>query len=269
MNLTVVYFLDRLRMSYPERIPFIKSNIGKKLLQIMHDKETNLCVAADLTCSKKVLELAEKLGPKICVFKTHVDIIEDYSIEFTDKLKSLAKSYNFLIMEDRKFADIGKTVQLQFSSGIYQISNWADLITVHPLPGKGIIQAISECNGSEKGIFLVTEMSSAGNLISDTYKSEVLKLAKEYPENIAGLVAQSCQSLQNTDLIQLTPGIQLNSEGDNLGQQYNSPEVVVLERGADIGVVGRGITQAENPVSAAERYRKLLWEAYLKRVSKN
>ena len=38
-------------------------------------------------------------------------------------------------MEDRKFADIGNTQELQFSYGIYKISNWADFVTSHVIGG--------------------------------------------------------------------------------------------------------------------------------------
>lgn len=53
---------------------------------------------------------------------------------------------------------------------------------------------------------------------------------------------------------------------DNLGQQYNSPEVVVLEKGADIAVVGRGVIEAKNIAAAAEEYKNKLWSAYEKRL---
>lgn len=72
--------------------------------------------------------------------------------------------------------------------------------------------------------------------------------------------------LQNPGLIQLTPGVQLDSKGDDLGQQYDSPESVVLDRGADVAVVGRGITKATDPSIAAKKYRDVLWAAYNKRI---
>lgn len=253
-------------MAFSARAEHSKNAVGKKLFQIMSEKKSNLCIAADLTSSTKLLTLAEQIGPHICILKTHIDIIEDYSKTFIEKLQNIAKAHNFLIMEDRKFADIGKTVSLQFSKGIYNISSWADLITAHSLPGKGLIQALNESEGKERGIFLLAEMSSAGNLCTESYSASSIKLAQEYPDSVAGIVCQSPKFVEIPDIIQLTPGIQLDNVGDNLGQQYNSPEHAVMDRGADIGVVGRGITQSENPIAAAENYKKLLWAAYLKRI---
>lgn len=39
--------------------------------------------------------------------KTHIDIIEDFTMELADELVKLSKELDFMIFEDRKFADIG------------------------------------------------------------------------------------------------------------------------------------------------------------------
>ncbi|KAK9731378.1 Orotidine 5prime-phosphate decarboxylase / HUMPS family [Popillia japonica] len=64
----------------------------------------------------------------------------------------------------------------------------------------------------------------------------------------------------------LTPGVQLEANTDNLDQQYNSPERVIIDKGGDIAVVGRGITKAEEPATVAAQYKHLLWDAYKQRT---
>jgi uridine monophosphate synthetase len=259
---------SRLAMSFGERAKEAKSEVARTLFKIMDMKKTNLCLAADVTNSEEILNLVESVGPYICLLKTHIDIVEDFNENFVKSLQTLAQKHNFLIMEDRKFADIGNTVSLQYSKGVYRISSWADLVTVHSLPGKGVLEGLKETvtESPARGVFLLAEMSSDGNLISADYKEKTMKMADDYPDFVSGIVAQSASLIQDPGLIQLTPGVKLEEGVDNLGQTYNTPEYVMKEKGADIAVVGRGIISSKNPTEVAKTYRDRLWEAYVARI---
>lgn len=82
------------------------------------------------------------------------------------------------------------------------------------------------------------------------------------------MVGQSSTCFAFPSLIQLTPGVKIEDTTDALGQQYNTPEYVVNEKGADIALVGRGILQAKCMAKAAVEYRDRLWAAYTDRITK-
>ncbi|XP_019868123.2 uridine 5'-monophosphate synthase isoform X2 [Aethina tumida] len=258
---------NRLKMSFESRIPLAKNPVAANLLRIMSSKQTTLCLAADLTDATALLNLAEETGPYICALKTHIDIINDFNESLIGPLRDIARRHNFLLFEDRKYADIGKTVQLQYSEGIYKTSSWADLITVHSIAGTPVLDAIRSASGLEsRGVFLVAQLSSSGNLIDADYTKNTIKLAEENQDLVVGLVCQMPLVLNHPGLMQLTPGVKINKTGDGLGQIYDGPESVVLEKGADVAVVGRGITEAADKAKTAKTYKELLWKAYENRI---
>lgn len=268
----VVNDLSRTGMSFEARADLAKCPLAKDLLKLMATKKTTLCLAADLTSSEEILNLADAVGPYICLLKTHCDIVSDFSEQFVRSLQSLARQHNFLLLEDRKFADIGNTVAQQYAGGVHRIADWADLVTVHSLPGQGILKGLKSAIGTDKqagsrGAFLLAEMSTEGTLTDEKYSAATMKIATEMDTDfVAGIVCQSKDLVASPGLLQLTPGVKLEEGVDGLGQLYDSPERVVKEKGADICVVGRGILASKTPSETARIYRDRLWEAYQERI---
>jgi len=252
-------------LSYKERANYTLSLAAKRLLQLMDEKKTNLAFSADVTKADELLKLANLLGPKICVLKTHIDIIEDFSPELTQELHKLAVKYHFFLFEDRKFADIGNTVRQQYQGGVYRIADWADIVNAHSLPGPGIVKGLAEIGRKKnRGLLLLAEMSSSGHLMNADYVNETLKMAEQFPDFVMGFITQHALST-DPHWIHLTPGIKLNEGVDAFGQQYVTPEKAIFERGTDIVIVGRGIIQSDDPLAQAKLYRERAWNAYLKR----
>lgn len=224
--------VDRTALPYEKRAELATNQISKQLFQIIAQKKTNLCISVNLTSTTKILDLLEKVGEHVCLVKNHVNIIEDFSSDFVSQLKHLAQRFNFLILEDRKFADIGNTVSLQYLQGMYKIGEWADCVPVHSLPGEGILKALNgSTNGVGRGVFLLAEMSSEDNLITPDYAKATVEMSAKYPDLITRFVCQNKDTFKDPGLIQLTPRVQLESSGDSLGQVYNTPESYTRERG--------------------------------------
>ena len=244
-------------------------NKTEKILNIINKKESNLVLSADLNEVDKILKITEQVAPYICGIKLHIDILDNFTLDFINKMKKLSQEYNFFIIEDRKFSDIGNIVKHQLHHGPFQISSWADLVTVHTLMGEGTIEGL--ISDSDKlptpGLLLLGQASSKGNLIDSNYSQKTVEMAKKYEKNVVGFI---CQNRIGTDnFLHFTPGVNISTTGDNLGQQYNSPEYVIANKGSDIIIVGRGIYGSDNPQEAAQKYRDASWSTLCKRKLQN
>ena len=220
------------------------------------------------------------MGPYIAVFKTHIDIISDFSLDTTERLQELAEKHNFLIFEDRKFIDIGNTVQKQYCGGALRIYDWAHIINASVLAGEGIIDALTQTIDKgvrpERGILILAEMTCKGSLAVGDYTRASVEIAKAHQDHVLGFVAtrqlssfaSSIPALSDEDFIIFTTGISISSQGDALGQQYQSP-TSAMEAGADFLIVGRGVYSGPDPVASAKAYREAGWAAYMSRIKRS
>lgn len=228
--------------------------IKKTIREIIWEKGTNVILSADMTNADSILDMVKKMGPKLLGVKLHSDIIDDYSQSFIETLLELSIEHNFLIIEDRKFCDIGNTVRLQSAS----ITKYADLITVHSVSGQGILDGLREnCINNNCGILLIAQMSSKDNLISNEYTQKTIELAKNNSDIVIGFI---CQEFLASNFVHFTPGVKrsvscsVSCSSDNLGQQYNSPEHLIVEKRIDCLIVGRGLYLAKDPYSEIDNY---------------
>ncbi|KAH8105913.1 humps family-domain-containing protein [Cristinia sonorae] len=264
--------------SYEERAKRHPNPAAKALLETIVRKKSNLCVSVDVTGKADFLNIIDIVGPYVCLIKTHVDIIEDFDASIIDRLQELSKQHDFLIFEDRKFADIGNTVALQYSSGVHKIASWSHITNAHPVPGPSIITGLSSVGKPlGRGLLLLAEMSTKGSLATGSYTEEAVKMARAHRDFVIGFIAQRSMNgvgkdtadTTDDDFLVLTPGVGLDSKGDAMGQQYRTPEEV-LRDGCDVIIVGRGIygkgpsVDIQSVREQAERYRSAGWSAYEK-----
>jgi len=256
--------LNREIIKLEDRKELGNNSIFKRIIDIMFEKKSNLCVALDFNKVKDIIEMIEKLGKHVVVFKLHIDLIDDFSEEFIKKLITLKTQYNFVIFEDRKFSDIGNIFKQQFTGGIYKIKNWADLITVHLISGSNMLEVFKNSRNSNQGVLLVSQMSSEDNLIDKNYTQKNVEIAEKYKELVCGFISK--EKLYNNSFLYFRPGISIESKTDTYNQVYHNPHQAI-QQGIDIIVVGRSITRSSNIEEETIRYKSIGWNSYLMKVN--
>jgi orotidine-5'-phosphate decarboxylase len=117
-------------------------------------------------------------------------------------------------------------------------------------------------------------MTSKGSAAKGDYTTKCIDAARLFPEAMVGFVAtraltdvpSETKPVQNEDFVVFTTGVNINTKGDKLGQQYQTPKQAV-QRGADFIIAGRGIYAAVDRIEAAKKYQQEGWEAYLGRTA--
>jgi uridine monophosphate synthetase len=256
-------------LKFSERLASTTAPMTRKLMETILRKKSNLVLSLDVEDTETFFKILDQTGSEICMVKTHVDIIKDFNGSFVPRLKALAERHDFLIFEDRKFADIGSTVRKQFKSGVYKIADWSEYVTVHMIAGEAILDGLFGDLEIPRSGFLLARMSAKGNLISETYTRQVLEVGKRRKECVSGYIGhgadvEDIKRFRNKipeDQLLLMPGVNLDSKGDGLGQQYLTVKDAI-DGGADAIIVGRGIVASNDPAGEARRYRQEAWKTF-------
>lgn len=281
-------------MTLLDRKKTAQNKAAQNLYQLMIEKKSNLALSLDVPQKHKFLKILERTAEHIVILKTHIDIIQDFDAKFINQILILKEKYKFLIFEDRKFADIGNTVKLQYAQGIYKIIEWADIVNAHIFPGPGVIEGLREAwkesKLEDRGLILLPQMTSRGNLFDENIMAAALKSAKEYCDFVIGFIGAASLKrveadadlpsynqeliIQEATLSQLrkhswpefvilTPGVKMTESGDSLGQTYVTPEMAI-DQGGDIIIVGRGIYEDQETGRAASMYKQAGWNAFIR-----
>ncbi|KAL2265198.1 hypothetical protein VTJ83DRAFT_6298 [Remersonia thermophila] len=167
-----------LTQPFAERAKTATHPLTRYLFRLMDLKASNLCLSADVTTARDLLSLADKVGPSIVVLKTHYDLISgwDYNPQTGTgaKLAALARKHGFLIFEDRKFVDIGKTVQMQYTAGTARIIDWAHITNANIDAGKDMVRAMAEAAAKwkERIPYEVRTSVTVGTPVSEQFDDE-------------------------------------------------------------------------------------------------
>ncbi len=215
-----------------------------------------LIVALDFPDARQAMGLVERLSGAVGMFKVGSQLFTAVGPEIVRALVSRGER----VFLDLKFHDIPNTV----AGGVAAAAGLGvSLVDVHALGGRAMLEAASRAlSGTETRLLAISVLTSHDEEsleqvgvrppVADSVRRLALLARKAGAHGVvcspheAALVRQAC----GPDFLIVTPGIRpaAAASGD---QARAATAAAALTAGADYVVVGRPITQAEDPASAA------------------
>ena len=222
----------------------------------MEMSDSKVIVALDYAKEQDALAFVEQIEPKSCHLKIGKEMFTHFGPKFVRRLQQSGHS----IFLDLKFHDIPNTCAHAVAAAA-DLGVW--MVNVHASGGRRMMEAsrnILEPYGQDKplliGVTVLTSMDQA-----DLFEIGIQCSPKEHVMNLAGLAqqsgldgvvcsAQEAMALKETlgqDFRLVTPGIR--PAGSALGDQRRTmTPFEAVKAGSDYLVIGRPITQSEDPV---------------------
>ncbi|NTS77948.1 orotidine-5'-phosphate decarboxylase [Catenovulum sp. SM1970] len=228
--------------------------------------DAKVIVALDFNQKQDALALVDKLSPNQCRLKVGKEMFTYFGPEFVRQL--VEKGFDVFL--DLKFHDIPATTAKACVAAA-ELGVW--MVNVHASGGEVMMRTAQEALakfGEKKplliGVTVLTSMDQSdlnGLGINNTPAEQVQALAKLAKDSgLDGVVcsAQEAELLKSQlgdDFKLVTPGIR--PAGADVGDQKRimTPEKAVAS-GSDYLVIGRPITQADNPADVLEQINKTL-----------
>ena len=222
----------------------------------MEMSDSKVIVALDYAKEQDALAFVEQIEPKSCHLKIGKEMFTHFGPKFVRRLQQSGHS----IFLDLKFHDIPNTCAHAVAAAA-DLGVW--MVNVHASGGRRMMEAsrkILEPYGQDKplliGVTVLTSMDQA-----DLFEIGIQCSPKEHVMNLAGLAqqsgldgvvcsAQEAMALKETlgqDFRLVTPGIR--PAGSALSDQRRTmTPFEAVKAGSDYLVIGRPITQSEDPV---------------------
>jgi orotidine-5'-phosphate decarboxylase (EC 4.1.1.23) len=215
-----------------------------------------LIVALDVPGPEQARRLVEELGGTIEFYKVGLELYAAAGMEFVRELLAAGK----LVFLDLKFYDIGETVKRAVAR---VAESGAHLLTVHG--SNEVMQAAVQGRGDSRlkllGVTVLTSFDRQ-DLADLGYPCEVEDLVKLRTRNAiqAGMDGLVLSPLEVAAVrkefgpgpVLVTPGVRSASVGAGDQKRVATPRQA-LQAGATYLVIGREITRAASPRSAATR----------------
>ena len=222
----------------------------------MHDPK--VVVALDFNRQEQAMTFVDQIDPKLCKLKVGKEMFTHFGPEFVKQL--VARQFDVFL--DLKFHDIPNTVAKACAAAA-DLGVW--MINVHASGGPKMIEmakdALSPMGKDAPKLIAVTVLTSMDEQqlhaigIQSTPEQHVLKLASLTQQcSLDGVVcsAQEAPILRanlDKDFLLVTPGIRpVGAAKGDQSRIMTPPDA--MASGVSYMVIGRPITQAEDPLTA-------------------
>ena len=216
-----------------------------------------IVVALDYPTAQQAIEMAKQLDPSKCRVKVGKELFTASGPAVIDQLHKLG----FDVFLDLKFHDIPNTCAAAVAVAA-ELGVW--MVNVHASGGERMMTAAAEAiaNKNNKPLLIAvtvltsmeqTDLAGIGLDVSPQQQVERLaKLAKQ--SGMDGVVSSAqeiglIKELCGKDFLTVTPGIRPAGSAAGDQRRIMTPQQAV-NSGGDYMVIGRPITQADNPQQA-------------------
>ena len=230
-------------------------------LPVVVEARDRLIVALDVPTGEQALALVDQLQGCCRWFKVGLELFLSAGSSIIQELRQRG----FSVFLDLKFHDIPNTV----AAAVRSVSRFgAEFLTVHACGGPAMLQAAAEAAASiphSPRLLAVTVLTSIDQSqltatgVPAAPADQALLLAKmAIASGLSGLVCspeeaaaiRACLPETNLGAVLVTPGIRPAGAGKGDQKRIATP-AAALAAGADYLVVGRPITQAQDPAAVA------------------
>lgn len=223
---------------------------------------TQVIVALDLPSRDRALSLVDALGAQVETYKVGLELFTHAGPSVVSDLKERGKG----VFLDLKLYDIPNTVAAAVSAAA---DHGADLLTLHASGGRDMLERAVEAAAGRLRLLGVTVLTSLGpEGLAEAWGRSGIRTDREV-ERLAGLTlacgldgvvasAEEAAILRNAlgpSALIVTPGIRPAGATPHDQRRVATPEAAV-QAGADALVVGRPVTESEDPRAALHSLRR-------------
>ena len=220
-----------------------------------------IVVAMDFNDPAPCLAMADRLDPRFCRLKVGKELFTTAGPQVVEQL--MAKGFDVFL--DLKFHDIPNTVAKAITAAA-DLGVW--MVNVHASGGERMMtaarEALDQTNGRKPVLIAVTVLTSMTDQelevlgVRRTAAEQVLHLAQLAQRNgLDGVVCSALEAAQlrtqcGSNFCLVTPGIRPQGSVGDDQRRIMTPQQA-RTAGSDYLVVGRPITQAQNPAQVCQQ----------------